>query len=106
MPVEGGVQCTLILPPNAALQMIIGPPGKDNRVARYLACFEACKKLHQMGALNDHLVPFTEDPSDNHIVKNKESSSGAGAGIIYLLINFDLFILSLFINCDEIFILI
>ncbi|RDX82989.1 Endoribonuclease Dicer-like 3a, partial [Mucuna pruriens] len=79
MPVEGGYQCKLILPPNAAFQTIIGPSGKDVRLAKHLACFEACKKLHQMGALNDHLVPFLEDPSeDDHIVKNKESSSGAG----------------------------
>ncbi|RDX68564.1 Endoribonuclease Dicer-like 3a, partial [Mucuna pruriens] len=79
MPVEGGFQCELILPPNGAFQTIIGPSGIDIRLARYLACFEACKKLHQMGALNDYLVPFIEDPSeDEHIVKNKESSSGAG----------------------------
>ncbi|TKY74841.1 Endoribonuclease Dicer-like 3a [Spatholobus suberectus] len=79
MPVEGGYQCTLILPRNAALQKITGPPGGDIRLARYLACFEACKKLHQMGALNEHLVPFTKDPSEDvHIGKNKESSSGAG----------------------------
>ncbi|XP_020236555.1 endoribonuclease Dicer homolog 3a isoform X2 [Cajanus cajan] len=79
MPVEGGYKCTLILPPNAAIQAVTGSPGKDIRLARCLACFEACKKLHQIGALNDHLVPFTEDPSDDdHIVQNKDSSSGAG----------------------------
>lgn len=79
LPVEGGYQCKLTLPSNSVLQTIIGPLGKDIRLARHLACFEACKKLHQMGALNEHLVPFIEDVSeDDHIVKNKESSSGAG----------------------------
>ncbi|TKY74839.1 Endoribonuclease Dicer-like 3a [Spatholobus suberectus] len=79
MPVEEGYQCKLILPPNAAFQTIIGPSGKDIRLAKHLVCFEACKKLHQMGALNDHLVPFIEDSSeDDHIARNKESSSGAG----------------------------
>ncbi|XP_047170030.1 endoribonuclease Dicer homolog 3a isoform X2 [Vigna umbellata] len=79
LPVEGGYQCKLTLPSNSVLQTIIGPLGKHIRLARHLACFEACKKLHQMGALNEHLVPFIEDVSeDDHIVKNKESSSGAG----------------------------
>ena len=79
LPVEGGYQCKLTLPSNSALQTIIGPSGKDIRLARHLACFEACKKLHQMGALNEHLVPLIENHSeDDHIVKNKESSSGAG----------------------------
>ncbi|CAJ1973600.1 unnamed protein product [Sphenostylis stenocarpa] len=79
LPVEGGYQCKLTLPSNSAFQTIIGPSGKDIRLARHLACFEACKKLHKMGALNEHLVPFVEDLSeDDHIVKNKESSSGAG----------------------------
>ncbi|XP_057432641.1 endoribonuclease Dicer homolog 3a isoform X2 [Lotus japonicus] len=81
LPMEGCYKCKLILPPNAAFQTIVGPSGKTARLAKNLVCLEACKKLHQMGALNDHLVPFTEEPSEaHHIVKNKESSSGAGAG--------------------------
>ena len=84
LPVEGGYQCKLTLPSNSALQTIIGPSGKDIRLARHLVCFEACKKLHQMGALNEHLVPFIEILSeDDHVVKNKESSSGAGIIISY-----------------------
>ncbi|KAK7410183.1 hypothetical protein VNO78_00768 [Psophocarpus tetragonolobus] len=79
LPVDGGYQCKLILPSNSAFQTIIGPFGKDICLAKLLACFEACKKLHQMGALNEHLVPFIDDSSeDDRIVKNKESSSGAG----------------------------
>ncbi|XP_027354883.1 endoribonuclease Dicer homolog 3a [Abrus precatorius] len=79
LPMEGCYQCKLILPPNAAFQTIIGPSEKDMRSAKHLVCFEACKKLHQMGALNEHLVPFSEDPLEaDHITKNKESSSGAG----------------------------
>lgn len=97
---EGCYKCKLILPPNAAFQTIVGPSGKTARLAKNLVCLEACKKLHQMGALNDHLVPFTEEPSEaHHIVKNKESSSGAGAGINVLLVN----LLTSVISCDEIF---
>lgn len=81
----------LILPPNAAFQTLVGPSGKDVRQAKTLVCLEACKKLHQMGALNDHLVPFVEDPLEaDNIIKNKESSAaaGAGAGINVFLIEF------------------
>ncbi|OIW14956.1 hypothetical protein TanjilG_30675 [Lupinus angustifolius] len=81
-PMGGGYTCKLTLPPNAAFQVIVGPSGKDVHLARHLVCLEACKKLHQMGALNDHLVPLIkEEPSEaDLIVKNKESSSGAGRG--------------------------
>lgn len=87
---EGGYQCKLILPSNAAFQTIVGSSGKDMRLAKSLVCLEACKKLHQMGALNDHLVPFIEDPSEEADMKSKELSSGAsaGAGINVLLIEF------------------
>ncbi|KAK7363560.1 hypothetical protein VNO77_05706 [Canavalia gladiata] len=78
LPMEGCYRCKLVLPPNAAFQTIIGPSGKDIRLAKHLVCFEACKKLHQMGALNDHLVPFVDDPPADHIVKYKESNPGAG----------------------------
>lgn len=50
-------ECTLILPKSCPIQTVVveGP-------AKYLkekACLEACKKLHQIGALNDNLVPDT-----------------------------------------------
>lgn len=82
LPMEGGGHvCKLILPPNAAFQTLVGPSGKDVRQAKTLVCLEACKKLHQMGALNDHLVPFVEDPLEaDNIIKNKESSAAAAAG--------------------------
>lgn len=76
-----------MLPPNAAFQIIVGPSGKDARLAKNLVCLEACKKLHQMGALNEHLVPFVEDPPEaNHITKNKESSSGAGINVLLIVV--------------------
>lgn len=82
---EEGYECKLILPPNAAFQILVGPSGKDVRLAKSLVCLEACKKLHQMGALNDHLVPFIEDPSEaDPIIKSKESSSGAGTNIFLI----------------------
>ncbi|CAL5392442.1 unnamed protein product [Camellia sinensis] len=38
---------------------------RNSHLSKKLVCFDACKKLHQMGALNDHLLPFNEEPSVN-----------------------------------------
>lgn len=76
---EGMYECKLTLPPNAAFQTIIGPGNKNSHLSKQLVCLEACKKLHQMGALDDHLLPYVEEPSENDIiVKSKGSAAGAG----------------------------
>lgn len=83
---EGGYQCKLSLPSNAAFQTIVGPLSKNAHLAKQLVCLEACKKLHKMGALDDHLRPSVEEPlAQVHTVKNKKTSSGAGTS--FLLIN-------------------
>lgn len=58
----------------------MGPLCKKSRLAKQQACFEACKKLHQMGSLDNHLLPFSEEPEEEkaHISKSKESAAGAG----------------------------
>lgn len=72
-------ECKLTLPPNAAFQTIIGSGNKNSHLSKQLVCLEACKKLHQMGALDDHLLPYVEEPSENDIiVKSKGSAAGAG----------------------------
>ncbi|KAL7196180.1 hypothetical protein ACSBR1_036234 [Camellia fascicularis] len=72
-------QCNLTLPPNAAFQTLVGPPNRNSHLSKQLVCFDACKKLHQMGALNDHLLPFNEEPSVNDsTLKSKGSTSSAG----------------------------
>ncbi|XP_007012461.2 PREDICTED: endoribonuclease Dicer homolog 3 [Theobroma cacao] len=77
---SGGLyECKLLLPVNAALQTIVGPLSRNSHLAKQLVCLEACKQLHQMGALDDHLLPTIEEPSQNHCVpKGKDSGSGAG----------------------------
>ncbi|XP_057957753.1 endoribonuclease Dicer homolog 3a [Malania oleifera] len=76
----GGLyECQLTLPSSAAFQTIVGPLCKNSHLAKQLACLEACKKLHQLGALDDRLLPAVEEPSENDfIIRSKESSSGAG----------------------------
>lgn len=75
-------QCELTLPPNAAFRTISGPESRSTHLAKQLACLEACKKLHQIGALNDHLLPFNEEPAQNNSRPNsKASTSGAGRNV-------------------------
>ncbi|XP_028797129.1 endoribonuclease Dicer homolog 3a-like [Neltuma alba] len=76
---EGNYQCKLSLPPSAPFHTLIGPASSNSQLSKQLVCLEACKKLHQMGALNDHLLPFSEEPLDINMSFNwKNSSSGEG----------------------------
>ncbi|KAK8543151.1 hypothetical protein V6N13_136315 [Hibiscus sabdariffa] len=79
---SGGLyECELRLPANAAFQTIVGPLSRNSHLAKCLVCLEACKQLHRMGALDDHLIPSIEDPSENHCIsKGKDSDSDSGAG--------------------------
>lgn len=47
--------CTLHLPKSCPIQTIT-VHGKT-KILKQLACLEACRKLHQVGALTDNLVP-------------------------------------------------
>ncbi|KAL8144233.1 hypothetical protein V2J09_017265 [Rumex salicifolius] len=49
--------CTLQFPTSCPLQSVT--VRGNSKLLKRLACLEACKKLHQMGALNDNLVPDT-----------------------------------------------
>uniref|UniRef100_A0A804J326 Uncharacterized protein n=1 Tax=Musa acuminata subsp. malaccensis TaxID=214687 RepID=A0A804J326_MUSAM len=68
---DGSYECSLTLPPNAAFQKIIGPMSCSSNSAKQLVSLKAFKKLHQLGALSNHLLPFHEDP---------QGSTFSGAG--------------------------
>lgn len=75
----GAYECTLTLPPNAAFQTLVGPTNRNSHVAKQLVCLDACKRLHQSGALDDHLLPCIEEPIEiEHDEKIEKSASGAG----------------------------
>ncbi|KAL8499337.1 hypothetical protein ACS0TY_022353 [Phlomoides rotata] len=72
-------RCKLILPPNAAFHTTIGPAASNFHVSKQLVCLDACKKLHQMGALSDHLLPLNKESSQKDSTMNKKAlTSGAG----------------------------
>ncbi|XP_021666513.2 endoribonuclease Dicer homolog 3 isoform X2 [Hevea brasiliensis] len=76
---EQSCQCKIKLPASAAFQTLVGPICRSQQLAKQLVCLEACKKLHQMGALDDHLRPSFDDPmEDNCIMRSKETLAGAG----------------------------
>ncbi|KAJ4764395.1 Protein Dicer [Rhynchospora pubera] len=61
----GSYKCKLTLPPSSAFQTLVGPTEGSSHKAKQSACLEACKKLHQMGALNDYPSPCPEVLLDN-----------------------------------------
>ncbi|CAK7352744.1 unnamed protein product [Dovyalis caffra] len=76
---ERSCRCTMNLPTNAVFQTLVGPTCRNQQLAKQLVCLEACKKLHQMGALDDHLLPSVEEPSEIGVAEgNKSTSAGAG----------------------------
>jgi len=79
---DGLYECILTLPPNAVFQRIVGPPSINSHVAKQLVSLEACKKLHELGALNDHLLPFIEETLETSITDtDKEYISEAGMSL-------------------------
>ncbi|KAL3683909.1 hypothetical protein R1sor_001931 [Riccia sorocarpa] len=49
--------CKLQLPCNAPIETVEGPLCSSIRGAQQAVCLEACKKLHEMGAFTDMLLP-------------------------------------------------
>lgn len=75
---DGLYECTLVLPPNAAFQRLVGPLSDSRNLAKQLVSLEACKKLHLLGVLSDHLLPFVEDPMETNYAGSDNYTSGAG----------------------------
>ncbi|XP_039045031.1 endoribonuclease Dicer homolog 2-like [Hibiscus syriacus] len=55
--------CTIHLPKSCPIQ-IGSVKGNNSKNLKKKACFEACKQLHQIGALTDHLVPDVVEEKD------------------------------------------
>ncbi|KAF5187915.1 Dicer-like protein [Thalictrum thalictroides] len=69
----------MTLPPSAPVQRIVSPKVINMHLAKQLLCLETCRKLHESGALDDHLLPIVEEPlADGGLKTNKGYFSGAG----------------------------
>ncbi|KAF5179568.1 Endoribonuclease dicer-like protein [Thalictrum thalictroides] len=72
-------ECELTLPSSALLKRIVGSKANNCHLAKQLVCLEACKKLHKLGLLTDHLLPSDEEPIGDDSMKADEGYlSGAG----------------------------
>lgn len=67
--------CTLHLPKSSPIQNICVRGIPKN--LKQKACFEACKQLHQVGALTDNLVPdiFVEEYDTEEIGNNNNNNT-------------------------------
>jgi endoribonuclease Dicer len=62
-------------------QLLVGQKARNMQKAKQLVCLDACKRLHQLGALDDHLSPSVEEPPPEISSKSSISTPGAGLGI-------------------------
>ncbi|RCV28682.1 hypothetical protein SETIT_5G422300v2 [Setaria italica] len=75
-----GYECTVTLPSSAMFQLLVGPKARNMQKAKQLVCLDACKRLHQLGALDDHLSPSAEELPLEILSKTSTCTSGAGLG--------------------------
>ncbi|XP_020585033.1 endoribonuclease Dicer homolog 3a isoform X2 [Phalaenopsis equestris] len=76
---SGTYECTITLPANAAFRTLAGPFCRNSHLAKQQACLEACKRLHQLGVLDDHLNPIIVEPMESEVdEKTKQNTAGAG----------------------------
>ncbi|KAK1285607.1 hypothetical protein QJS10_CPB20g01610 [Acorus calamus] len=66
--------CKLQLPCNAPFEKLEGPVCSSIRLAQQAVCLAACKKLHEMGAFTDMLLP--DKGSGEEREKNDQSDEG------------------------------
>lgn len=71
---QGGVRysCKLQLPCNAPLETVEGPECSSIRAAQQVVCLDACKKLHEMGAFTDMLLPDKGSGEEAQKLENSE----------------------------------
>lgn len=74
--VEDGTVCQILLPSNAPIREVKGAPQSSKNAAKRDACLEACKKLHELGALTNFLLPEQDDNEDLESSSDSDSSDG------------------------------
>ncbi|CAM0884261.1 unnamed protein product [Alopecurus aequalis] len=75
-----GFVCTLTLPSSHVLSPLESPKARSKKKAKQLVCLDACKRLHQLGVLDDFLCPSVEKPPPGISIKTTLHSSSDGVG--------------------------
>jgi len=73
-------KCKLKLPPASPIHEVEGEPQHSLHLAKQLTAFEACKQLHQIGALNDNLVPSFDFELGDEEEKFTKLKNASGVG--------------------------
>ncbi|KAF9913598.1 Dicer-like protein 1 [Lobosporangium transversale] len=69
-----GFTCELTLPANAPIRRIYSDRVATKALARKNAAFQACEKLHTLGALNDNLLPIMVELSKEEELEDIKSA--------------------------------
>uniref|UniRef100_A0A1D1Y7Y1 Endoribonuclease Dicer homolog 1 n=1 Tax=Anthurium amnicola TaxID=1678845 RepID=A0A1D1Y7Y1_9ARAE len=64
--------CKLQLPCNAPFEKLEGPVCSSIRLAQQAVCLAACKKLHEMGAFTDMLLPDKGSGGDDEQIEHND----------------------------------
>ncbi|KAA8522907.1 hypothetical protein F0562_009330 [Nyssa sinensis] len=70
-----GTVCHIILPSNAPFPQVVSSPQSSIEAAKKDACLEACKQLHEQGALTDYLLPDQDDENEGSVLDSSDSDS-------------------------------
>ncbi|CAM6106501.1 unnamed protein product [Calypogeia fissa] len=72
---SGGIVGEINLPVTAPFQHVVGHPCQTEKMAKRVAALEACKRLHEVGALTDHLLPASEFEEANKEDPNRPNQA-------------------------------
>ncbi|KAI8326541.1 hypothetical protein GQ54DRAFT_1762 [Martensiomyces pterosporus] len=64
--------CAVTLPANAAIRQVAGPAMPNKKLAKQVAAYRMAKKLHQIGAIDDNMLPV--------VVSSSKASLDQGTG--------------------------
>ncbi len=73
------IRATVRLPSSSPVQIATGQLASTKRIAKASAALEACRELHRLGALNDHLLPAGLEVEDADL--NEEDVGDAMATV-------------------------
>jgi hypothetical protein len=87
MEKSGDIRCSIVLPPESLVKTVKGWACSTRNGAKQSACFEACKQLHEAGALSDLFLINSDDPvnDDMDFLAADDDDTPAGLWTIFWL---------------------
>ncbi|KAJ2724912.1 Dicer-like protein 1 [Coemansia sp. Benny D115] len=83
-------RCLVSFPSNAALRLVVGPYMPKKKIAKQVASYRAAKKLHQLGVIDDNLLPISvAQEAAVRLAKTIELKEGKSKGTRSLVRTYD-----------------